>query len=143
MRTSLAVCCAAVFAQLAAAAPPRIGLPGGILAVETLAGIQLIDASGRDRRLPGTSRGDQNPRWSPDGRWLVFTAFAGLNADRYTLAGLMAVHPDGTGLHRIPTLSPQAYQPSWSPDGKSIAYDSIAGGKGEIAVTAVNGRGPG
>jgi TolB protein len=202
-----------------------------VLAVETLDGIHLIDGLGRDRRLPGTSRGDQNPRWSPDGRvllfwhgrlfgptgdewvnseradgtdrrrltagefpvwspdgrriafestrsadgnqllyvmnadgsgvhrvrtgkyavwtldwspdgkWLVFTALTGLHAERYRLAGLAAVHPDGTGLRRLRTLSPQAYQPSWSPDGRSVAYLSIAGGKGEIAVTAADGRG--
>jgi Tol biopolymer transport system component len=58
------------------------------------------------------------PRWSPDGRWLLFDTAKGY-------ANL--VHPDGTGSHRIhvdiaaPEKSRQ-FQPGWSPDGKRIVF---------------------
>ena len=97
--------------------------------------VMKVDGSGV-RRVRTGRFAVMTPDWSPDGRWIVFTALTGLDAERYRLAGLMEVHPDGTGLHLLRTLSREAYQPSWSPDGKSIAYASIAGGKGEIALTS-------
>jgi Tol biopolymer transport system component len=53
--------------------------------------------------------------WSPDGRWILFSS---------THAKLFVVHPDGTGLRRIPVAHragpAYAFQPTWSPDGTGI-----------------------
>lgn len=54
--------------------------------------------------------------WSPDGEWIVFQRPYGQ---------LFLVHPDGSGLHRIPLELPQgagARTPSWSPDGQWIVF---------------------
>ena len=54
--------------------------------------------------------------WSPDGRWIVFQRPYGQ---------LYLVHPDGSGLHRLPLELPPgsgALNPSWSPDGAWIAF---------------------
>jgi Tol biopolymer transport system component len=65
------------------------------------------------------------PLWSPDGVWIAY--------ELDTL--LRAVHPDGTGDHRVAGGAPFSW--SWSPDSKSIAY---AGGTAPgIFVTSVDG----
>lgn len=57
--------------------------------------------------------------WSPDGRWIVFTASADNSA------GLFLVAPDGTGLRRLTTAPPALmadHQPAWSPDSRTVAF---------------------
>jgi Tol biopolymer transport system component len=60
--------------------------------------------------------------WSPDGDWIVF-----IGAD----GGLMLVHPDGTGLHRIAlaaSIDDATGGATWSPDGEWIAFAARSGG---------------
>ena len=58
------------------------------------------------------------PRWSPDGKQIVFMG-ASLNTD--WLAYLVST--DGTGLHELIPGSEAGYDPGWSPDGKSIVLE--------------------
>lgn len=57
--------------------------------------------------------------WSPDGRWITFSASAEGSA------GLFLVAPDGSGLRRLtvtpPGLMPD-HQPAWSPDARRVAF---------------------
>ncbi|WP_148232419.1 PD40 domain-containing protein [Janibacter sp. HTCC2649] len=71
------------------------------------------------------------PTWSPDGRWIAFTTDGG---DYPTSQGIYAIHPDGTGLHRIVALpaGPRSVwldAPRFSPDGSRLAYTFFQGGK--------------
>jgi len=57
--------------------------------------------------------------WSPDGRWIAFTA----SSDGST--GLFLVAPDGSGLRRLTTTPPGLmpdHQPAWSPDSRRVAF---------------------
>jgi Tol biopolymer transport system component len=56
---------------------------------------------------------DIAPRWSPDGRTIVFTRF------RVDRPAVLAVRPNG---HRATLLADDAQQPAWSPDGRQIVY---------------------
>jgi len=77
------------------------------------------------------------PRWSPEGRRLAFTALAmGSN----TLTGsVIALWEAETG-HLYSLTPPSAgffdFSPSWSPDGSSIAFFSNRGGQNDIYVIA-------
>jgi hypothetical protein len=79
------------------------------------------DGSGL-RRITPTTAWATTARWSPDGRWIVFD-----QADRPGGAhDLFLVHPDGTGLHRIPTATGAGGSccAQWSADGRSLIYAS-------------------
>lgn len=87
--------------------------------------LYLIGADGKKQHplLMGRQPAeDVGPDWSPDGTWILF--------ERYAFGGsrssVMAVHPDGTGLHEIANLitGEQCACPNWSPDGSKIAFQA-------------------
>jgi Tol biopolymer transport system component len=91
-----------------------------------------VDGSGLRRITPwGSSFLDR--AWSPDGRWIAFQRPYGQ---------LYLVHPDGTGLHRVPVDLPPgagARQPSWSPDGEWLVFALVQDGASEIYAVRPDG----
>jgi Tol biopolymer transport system component/DNA-binding winged helix-turn-helix (wHTH) protein len=73
------------------------------------------------------------PRWSPDGKQIVFMATS-LKTD--WLAYLIS--SDGTGLRELIPGTDAGYDPGWSPDGKSIVLTLNAAGSPDL-----NPQGPG
>ena len=69
-------------------------------------------------------------KWSPDGRWIAYSRSHG--EDRSN--GIYAIRPNGTGRHRVSTISGSF---SWARDGKRLAVASYGG----ISVIRADGRG--
>src|SRR6059036_26629 len=82
-----------------------------------------VKRGGEDRRIEVGLSGLQTPRWSPDGKQLVFTGFNGGFTDLYI------INRDGTGLRRLTNDKYADLHPSWSPDGKTIAFVTDRGGE--------------
>ncbi len=78
------------------------------------------DWSSRSVLLDPTPASARDPRWSPDGKQIVFALGSDESgADVYVMNG------DGTGRNRLTRLGPDAGWPSslaWSPDGRRIAF---------------------
>jgi Tol biopolymer transport system component len=73
-----------------------------------------IDGTGlRPIALPN-ALSSSTPRWSPDGRWIVY----GESSSEAPGSWQSVIRPDGTGHRRLDL----GLQSTWSPDGRRIAY---------------------
>ena len=80
----------------------------------TVAVLDLESRSLRVLPLPGDN--SYGPRWSPDGKLLVFNHW-----DRKTSNWTLGVAaPDGTGLRLFPPLPGGVYSPAWDPRGEGL-----------------------
>ena len=75
-------------------------------------------AGGEPKQLTNGPRHDRHPRWSPDGKWIVF------ESNRGGAFQLFVIGAEGGEARQVTTISTEATQPVWSPDGKRIAFVS-------------------
>lgn len=75
------------------------------------------------------------PRWSPDGKEIVFYS------NRDGRVGFYTIRPDGSGLSRLGPDADEHLYPVWSPDGAELAAATFAGGG--IARFSAGGPGAG
>ena len=83
------------------------------------------DGSNQHRLLhdPGCED-DFTPRWSPDGKWIVFSRCASMSG----YCTISEITGSGTGLHVLTGGHWADADPRFSPDGRRIAFDSTRGG---------------
>src|SRR5436190_8299861 len=88
-------------------------------------GVVNADGTGMRRLLRGRAANPEgtHPAWSPDGRTIVF----GWTASH--LSGLLAIRPDGSGLHALVKSPPKLFdvftQPMWSRDGTRLVLVDV------------------
>ena len=74
---------------------------------------------GKARRLTAGDK-DSGPQWSPDGKWIAFTAKRKDDDE----AQVYLIAPDGGEARRLTTLSTGALALRWFPDSRRIAFVS-------------------
>jgi dipeptidyl aminopeptidase/acylaminoacyl peptidase len=82
-------------------------------------GLGDAPVAGRPRRLTAGDK-DTEPRWSPDGKWIAFTAKR--RDDREPQ--IYRIAPDGGEAERVTHLATGAASLKWFPDSKRIAFVS-------------------
>jgi len=86
------------------------------------------------RRLIASTRHEQGPQYSPDGKRIVFAS------TRTGAWEIYVCNADGTGTLQLTTLNGKpAGSPQWSPDGKSIAFDARPDGNPDIYIIDLGG----
>jgi Tol biopolymer transport system component len=128
-------------------------LDGRTIAFETdrgdypaLQGIYLMDArdGGHKRRvttIPGDGWFDGSARFSPDGRWVVFTRFF-TPPGGAEVSDLYVVRLDGSGMHRITPHGMHPGDAAWSPDGNLIVFEAdLINGRGDAWLVRPDGTG--
>jgi Tol biopolymer transport system component len=102
--------------------------------------IELSSSTGRGSspvKLIGSSRGEENPKYSPDGKKIAFAS------DRSGSVEIWVCDNDGSNQVKLTNFGgPLGGSPNWSPDGRRIAFDSRPEGYSQIFVINADGGQP-
>lgn len=100
--------------------------------------IFIMDEGTRNiRQLTHNRCYDGRPRWSPDGKWILYeTDCEGGDWDLYL------IDADGRNPRPVTVNATHDYAPAWSPDGRWIAYAGNADGDYEIYLITPEGKHP-
>ncbi len=85
------------------------------------------------RRLIASTRADEDPRISPDGRKIAFTS------NRSGKYEIWVCDRNGSNPHAVTSQGSFAGSAAWSPDGRILAYDSAVSGTTEIWLVNADG----
>jgi TolB protein len=104
-----------------------------------------MNADGSDQQNLTAKPGNRGaPRWSPDGRAILFTAVPPgqpPSASGWPYSDVYVMNADGSGQRNL-THTPGGGEgdPSWSPDGQHIAF-TRTGPPGELRIVVMNADG--
>lgn len=102
---------------------------GRRLAVDLVTAIWVLDArGGAARRITDDLQDASRPRWSPDGRSIVFQSYRDGNFHIWT------IRPDGSGLRQHTTGRYDHRDPHFTPDGNGVLFASDRGGTGSYGI---------
>jgi Tol biopolymer transport system component len=90
----------------------------------------------KPQRLIFSSRADQAPAYSPDGRRIAF------DSGRSGNSNIWVCDSDGTNAVQLTTFAGETGFPSWSPDGREIVFTSVEDGDWNLYVIDAAGGHP-
>ena len=93
----------------------------------------LNSSTGERLRLTETSSNERTPKWSPDGRQIVFASDRDGNREIYVMS------INGDRLVNLTQHPAPDWQPAWSPDGTRIAFSSYRDSNWEVYVINADG----
>lgn len=105
-----------------------------------LSDIYVMNDNGKNAtQLTNTPFWDTSPRWSPDGKHIIFMRDLGPVSEPRQLQQLdiFIIDADGSNERRLTFHPKNDGFPTWSPDGQHIAFTSTRIGHGEIHILEI------
>jgi Tol biopolymer transport system component len=103
-------------------------------------GLYTVTPGGAATRLPGTSPGDNQAVWSPDGSRVAFQSASTTSQE------ISVANADGTGRRQVTATQAAEQEAAWSPDGSRIAFAANTSGTDattDLEIWAINADGSG
>jgi Tol biopolymer transport system component len=94
----------------------------------------VIDRS--PERVISSSRNDENPAYSPDGRRIAF------ESSRGGPTNIWVSDSDGANPVQVTSFTTRAGTPNWAPDGRRLVFDSVEEGNWNLYVVDADGGRP-
>jgi Tol biopolymer transport system component/DNA-binding winged helix-turn-helix (wHTH) protein len=109
----------------------QVNFPASIWQLELAT---LTKPAGPAKQVVTSSRGEQNPHVSPDGKHLVFESRRSGNPE------IWVCERDGSNPVQVSSFGgPVTRTPRWSPDSRRIVFDSSASGNAELYIVNADG----
>ncbi len=108
--------------------------------VETPWQVYALDMrTGKRVRVTETNANERTPKWSPDGRQIVFTSERDGDREIFVMDLQRELESQDYQPLQLTHNETPDWQPSWSPDGERIAFSSYRDGNWEIYVMDADG----
>jgi Tol biopolymer transport system component len=92
-------------------------------------------ANGDPKRIVASTRGENHPRFSPDGRWLAF------RSGRSGASEVWLADADGSNARQLTHLSAYiAGYPHWSPDGQFLVFHARFPAEPQLYIVRISDR---
>ena len=79
------------------------------------------DGKTKPRRLTATKEAESGAAWSPDSKWIAFSA----KRDGDQVDQIYVIAVDGGDTRRVTSSATAASGPKWRPDGKALLFESL------------------
>ncbi|MDE0317174.1 MAG: hypothetical protein OXM61_20015 [Candidatus Poribacteria bacterium] len=104
-----------------------------------LSDLYVMSNNGKNvRQLTDTPFWDTSPRWSPDGKHIIFMRDLGPAGEQQAQqVDIFIIHADGSNERRLTHHPLNDVFLCWSPDGSHIAFSGRRSGNGEIHIMEI------
>jgi TolB protein len=103
--------------------------------------IFVMGTDGNFKQLTQNDYTDAGPDWSPNGRFIIFSADTKNtgSTNNLTDTNLQLIEPTGKGLQQVTSIDGLEVEPAWSPDSNYILFSSMMAGNADIFLLEENG----